>query len=107
MAHYSIIIMEGGVVMRIENFSQIQQLYSTTKPSAYSAGSAGKDFKDKLNISSAGKDLNVAKQAVAAAPDVRADKIAELKSAIGNGTYDISGYEFADHIMDKLSQTLA
>ena len=78
--------------MRIENFSQIQQLYSTTKPSAYSAGSAGKDFKDKLNISSAGKDLNVAKQAVAAAPDVRADKIAELKSAIENGTYDISGH---------------
>lgn len=93
--------------MRIENFTQIQQLYNTTKPSSSSVGSTGKNFKDKLNISSAGKDLNVAKQAVSAAPDVRIDRVAELKSAIESGSYDVSGYDFADRIMDKLSQTLA
>lgn len=98
---------EGGVIMRIESFSQIQQLYGTSKKSAYNASSASSDFKDKLNISNAGKDLNVAKNAVQSASDVRADKVASLKAAIDNGSYDVSGEDFADRIMEKLSQTLA
>jgi len=93
--------------MRIESYSQIQQLYNVSKPVNNKSVSTGMDFKDKLNISSAGKDLTIAKQAVNNAPDVRADKIAEVKSAIDNGTYDVSGQEFADKIMEKLSQAFA
>lgn len=90
--------------MRIEAYSQIQNLYNISKPAGKKDSSAVPDFKDKLNISGAGKDLQVAKKAVAAAPDVREDKIAALKEAYENGTYHVSGSDFADRILEKYSQ---
>lgn len=93
--------------MRIEAYSQIHQLYNASKPAAKNVSAKSGDFRDKLNISSTGKDLQIAKNAVSEAPDVRAARVAELKAAIANGTYDVSGEEFADRIMEKFSQTLA
>lgn len=93
--------------MRIEGYSQIQQLYNASKPASAAGKVDGMSFKDKLNISNTGKDLTVAKQAVSAASDVRQDKIDFLKSAIDNGTYDVSNEDFAERIMEKLSQALA
>ena len=84
--------------MRIEAYSQIQNLYNISKPSEKKNTSAVPDFKDKLNISGAGKDLQVAKKAVAAAPDVREDKIAALKEAYENGSYYV-------RILEKYSQS--
>lgn len=92
--------------MRIENFSQIQQIYNAQKTPVKSNVTGTSDFKDRLNISSTGKDLQVAKQAVKDAPDIREDKVNALKNAISNGTYDVTSEDFADKIMDKLSQVL-
>lgn len=93
--------------MRIESYTQIQQLYNASKPINKATSAGQTNFKDKLNISNAGKDLQVAKKAVADAPDIREDRVAELKEAINNGTYNVSGEEFADKIMEKLSQAFA
>lgn len=93
--------------MRIEAYSQIQQLYSASKPANTNKAQSNVSFKDKLNISSAGKDLQVAREALSKTPDVRTDKVNELKSAIANGTYDVSGEDFADKLLEKFSQTLA
>lgn len=93
--------------MRIESYSQITQLYNASKPRTTGTEAPASNFMDKLNISSAGKDLQVAKQAVSNAPDIRADKVSALKDAVANGTYDVSGEDFADKIMEKISQALA
>ena len=94
--------------MRIDAYSQIQQLYNVSKPGAAGKNATSQtDFRDKLQISSAGKDMQIAKQAVANAPDVREDKVAALKSALADGTYQVSGDDFADKIMEKLGQTFA
>ena len=54
--------------MRIDAYSQIQQMYNVSKPAAKTAKAPqGGSFMDKLNISSAGKDMQVAKNAVAEA----------------------------------------
>ncbi|MGN0345684.1 MAG: flagellar biosynthesis anti-sigma factor FlgM [Lachnospiraceae bacterium] len=93
--------------MRIDNFSQIQQLYGVgTVQMKQVASPSGSNFRDKLQISDAGKDLQIAKQAVQNAPDVREDKIAAIKSALANGTYNVSSDDFADRMMEKLGQTL-
>ncbi|MCR5249156.1 MAG: flagellar biosynthesis anti-sigma factor FlgM [Lachnospiraceae bacterium] len=91
--------------MRIDAYSQIQSLYNVSKPATNKSGGANvPDFKDRLNISGAGKELQVAKQAVASAPDVREDRIAELKANYRNGTYDVSANDFADKILEKFAQ---
>ena len=54
--------------MRIEAYTQVQQLYQTQKVNkAQQAGSVSRT--DKVQISSLGKDIQTAKAAVASAPD--------------------------------------
>lgn len=88
--------------MRIEAYTQVQQIYkaSTTK-----AGTAkkSKTASDRLELSSAGRDYRVAKQAVAAAPDVREELITPLKKSVNSGTYQVSTESFADKLLEKLA----
>ena len=45
---------------------------------------------DTVEISDRSRELARARQAVDAAPDVRADRVAELKKRIEDGTYSVS-----------------
>ena len=45
---------------------------------------------DSLEISDRSRELARARQAVDAAPDVRADRVAEIKKQIEDGTYSVS-----------------
>ena len=90
--------------MRIEAYSQVQQLYSNSKISKPQAAKKTADVRDTVSFSSIGKDIQVAKQAVNNAPDVREDVVAKLKAAIKNGTYDVSGEAFADKLLAKYEE---
>lgn len=88
--------------MRIDAYNQIQSVYqaqATRKPQA--AAKTGTSFVDKLQLSSIGKDIQTAKQAVANAPDVRAEKINPIKESIAAGTYNVSPESFADKLLEK------
>lgn len=89
--------------MRIEAYTQVQQLYHTKKTSRpQSAAKTGTS--DKLQISSIGKDIQTAKAAVAGSSDIREDVIAPLKEKIQNGTYEVSNESFADKLFAKYEE---
>ncbi len=90
-------------MIRVDAYSQIQNLYNVSKPAGNraNAAAAAPDFKDRLNISGQGKDLQVATQAVAQAPDIREDRVAALKAAYQSGTYNISANAVADKILEN------
>ena len=90
--------------MRIEAYSQVQQIYSNNKIGKAQQVKKTNDVRDTVSLSSIGKDIQVAKQAVGAAPDVREDVVASLKAAIKNGTYDVSGEAFADKLLAKFEE---
>ena len=46
-----------------------------------------------------GKDIQTAKQAVAASSDVRMDRVEALKAQIAAGTYNVSTEKLADKLM--------
>ncbi len=86
--------------MRVDAYNAISQIYQPKK--TYGAKSANKvaGAKDEFSISSFGKDLQVAKQAVAEASDVREDKVAEMKAKYaGNASVDTG--DFADVLLAK------
>lgn len=89
--------------MRIEAYNQVQQLYNTKKPGQLRKA-AGKSFSDQLQISSVGKDIQTAKTAVAASPDVREDVTAPIKASIAAGTYQVSAESFADKLLEKYEE---
>ena len=89
--------------MRIEAYTQVQQLYNTKKASKTQAA-AKKGFSDQLQISSIGKDIQTAKAAVAGSSDIREDVTSPLKAKIQAGTYEVSAESFADKLMKKYEE---
>lgn len=89
--------------MRIEAYTQVQQLYNTNKP-AKVQGKAHASAADRIQISSIGKDIQTAKNAVAAAPDIREEVVAPIRSAVANGTYQVSAASFAEKLMQKYEE---
>lgn len=89
--------------MRIEAYNQIASMYKATKP-AKTQGSAAAGGRDEVQISQAGRDYQIAKQAVAQSSDVRRDKVAELKSRIASGEYQVSADDFASKLIAKYNQ---
>jgi flagellar biosynthesis anti-sigma factor FlgM len=61
---------------------------------------AGRFPSDTLEISDGARELARARQAVDAAPDVRADKVADIKKRIEDGTYTVSPHLLAQKILD-------
>ncbi len=89
--------------MRIESYTQVQQLYNTKKP-AKLQGKSRLAASDQIQISSIGKDIQTAKNAVAAAEDIREELTAPIKAGIASGTYQVSGESFAEKLMKKYEE---
>lgn len=87
--------------MRITAYNQISQVYGTQKVSkSYGAGSIGSvNATDKVSFSNVGRDMHIAKAALNNVPDVREDKVAQLKASIAGGTYQVSPESFADKLI--------
>ena len=89
--------------MRIEAYTQVQQIYQSQKAGkAQKTGNVAKS--DKVQISSFGKDIQIAKAAVAGSPDVREELTAPIKAKIQNGTYEVSNASFDDKLLKKYEE---
>ena len=88
--------------MRIDAYNQIQQLYNSSKINKKEEPKAAKrSFTDQLMLSSAGKEIQTAKQAVKNSPDMRQDLVNSLKEKINNGTYEVDVNDFAGKLLEK------
>lgn len=56
---------------------------------------------DSSGITSSARELSQAREVVEASPEVRAEKVAALKAAIANGTYDADPREIARSLLEK------
>ena len=89
--------------MRIEAYSQVQQLYQTKKVNkTQQTGSVS--FSDQIQISSLGKDFQTAKAAVAESPDIREALTASIKAKVQNGTYQVDNAAFAEKLLQKYEE---
>lgn len=89
--------------MRIEAYTQVQQIYNAHKTNKAQKAS-NVSFSDQLELSSMGKDMQVAKQAVQNSPDVREDLVAKYKAQIQDGTYHVSSESFADKLIRHMEE---
>lgn len=92
---------KGDAVMRIDAYNQIAQLYGVNKTTAAQKNSKSASTRDEFTMSSAGRDLQIAKTAVAQASDIREDKVALLKNKIDSGEYSVSPDDFAAKLLEK------
>lgn len=90
--------------MRIEAYTQVQQLYQPKQSVQSRQSGAVSHGTDQLQLSTVGKDIQTAKAAVAAAPDVREDLVASIKAKIENGTYQVDNSAFAEKLLQKYEE---
>ena len=89
--------------MRIQAYTQVQQLYQSSKvKSSQKTGSAAQT--DKVQISSFGKEIQPVKSAVTNAPNIREEVTAPIKERIQNGTYEVGAESFAEKLMEKYNE---
>ncbi len=62
-----------------------------------SAGKAAKS--DKADISQKASTLSKVRESVDAAPEIRVDKVDEIKKAVNGGNYNVRGEKVADAII--------
>lgn len=86
--------------MRIDAYSKIAQVYQTNALQKIEK-KTNVTAKDQVEISSFGKDYQIAKKAVAESPDIRTDKVQSIKERIASGTYNVNMEEVADQILKR------
>lgn len=89
--------------MRIEAYNQVQQIYQSQKIGKTQKTSSVSRT-DNLSISSIGKDMQIAKAAVAQSSDIREELTAPIKAQVQNGTYEVSNSSFAEKLLQKYSE---
>lgn len=90
--------------MRIESYAQVQQIYKPKQSVRNQQAGAASVNSDRLQLSTAGRDFQTAKSAVAAVPDVREDLVSSIKARIDNGTYQVETSAFAEKLLAKFDE---
>jgi len=92
--------------MRIDAFNKVSKLYQANTIKNTKAVK-GTGFSDKLEISQMGKDYQITKQVLKSIPDVREDRVKEIKERMASGTYNVSAEEVANKLVDNYFNELA
>ena len=83
--------------MRVEAYNQVAQLYNREKTQKVQNTKQMSTGRDEVQISSMGRDYQIAKQAVADASDIREDRVAQLKERLDN----VDMNDFANKLLEK------
>lgn len=62
---------------------------------------------DKVSLSNASKDMQTAKQAVASSPDIRQEKVNDIKQAVADGRYEIDAGKVAEKMIGAIIHEVA
>ena len=76
--------------MKIGAYMQVNQIYQSNKPKKTGKSGRTAESSDKIELSDFGRELSVARKAVADAPEIRENRVEELKASIQSGSYDLS-----------------
>lgn len=86
--------------MRIEAYNQVTQIYNTSR-AAKSQSAENVKKRDEVQISRTGRDYQVAKKAVAEAPDIREDRVVQVRKRMAAGNYKVDNGDFAAKLLEK------
>lgn len=92
---------QGRESAGVKQSGQASGAKGSKKAEAAAAAATDRTKDTKLNISEKGKEFARAKAVASQAPDVREDRIAELKGRIASGGYKVDADAVADRIVDE------
>ncbi|WAM30854.1 flagellar biosynthesis anti-sigma factor FlgM [Caldicellulosiruptor naganoensis] len=90
--------------MRIEDRMRIFQLYSSSTRVNKVEKKQDVRNADKLEISSEARDFQAILNAIKSTPDIREEKVNEIKSKIESGTYNVSAKDVVEKLIREYKQ---
>lgn len=81
------------------NFPKVLSMYQNNRPQRVGSTETVKQS-DRVNLSSGAKEISRIHEILAQTPDVRADRVAHLKMAIAQGTYEVKGDKIAEKMVE-------
>ena len=91
---------DSNMMSGMDTLEQTSRKRNEKKVSANDKQNSAAVESDAVSISEKGKDVSEMTRTLKEMPDVRADKIADLKERIANGTYNVSGKDIASKIIN-------
>ncbi len=91
---------DNNMMSGMDTLEQTSRKRNVEKVSANDKENSVAVESDAVSISEKGKDVSEMTRTLKEMPDVRADKIADLKERIANGTYNVSGRDIASKIIN-------
>ncbi len=86
--------------MKINNFPKVQSLYQSQQKKMEEQKARVQS--DQMNISGKAKGLSELVKKLDQLPDVRAEKVAELKEKISEGNYQVDSKAIAKKIISRM-----
>lgn len=90
----------SNMMSGMDTLEQTSRAKNVEKVSAEQQQQASNVESDNVTISEKGKDVSEMTRTLKSMPEVRADKIADLKERIANGTYNVSARDVAAKIVN-------
>ena len=86
--------------MKIHNIPGVMKVYNQRKTYSANKPQTVSGKKDEMSLSNEAQVLSKALQGAKVAPDVREEKVNELKNAIKQGTYSVSAEDVAEKLLN-------
>lgn len=90
----------SNMMSGMDTLEQTSRAKNVEKTSAEQQQQTSGVESDNVTISEKGKDVSEMTRTLKSMPEVRADKIADLKERIANGTYNVSARDVAAKIVN-------
>jgi len=84
------------------NINKAMQIYNNKATEKINKSQKLEGPKDELQLSNKAKEYQAAMKAFKNLPEVREDLVNDLKNAIKQGSYNVSGKEIADKIIESV-----
>ena len=88
---------DDAAVQALQQYQKVDKVQNQLSPGV--DGSAVPD--EKVNLSTKARDIQQLKDAVSQLPDVREDKVNELKGQVEAGTYTVNGQKIAEKMVSE------
>lgn len=88
---------DDAAIQGIQQYQKTEKVQDEASPKV--GGSAAPE--EKVNLSTKARDIQQLRDAVNQLPDVREDKVRELKDKVDKGAYDVNGQKIADKMVSE------
>ncbi len=87
--------------MKVNSLEHVTSVYNSQKQVTNKTKKVA-DIKDELLLSTEAKDIQLAYKLVKQVPDIRQEKVEQLKNQIQTGTYNVKLEEIVDKIINSI-----